>query len=53
MLNTNLEINGKSLPVQILEDKDLKQMGISEEEFYNLAMNDLQNGLSLESLADE
>lgn len=53
MLNTNLEIDGKSLPVQILENKDLVLMGLSEEEFCNLALKDSNNGLSLESLANE
>jgi hypothetical protein len=39
--------------IHVLEEKDLKQMCISEEEFYNLAQKDLKNGLSLESLGDE
>jgi hypothetical protein len=53
VLTTNLEIEGKALAVQLLDSKDLEQMGMSEEEFYNLALQDANNGLTLESLANE
>jgi len=51
MSNNNYEIDNQHS--QVLENKDLESMCLSEKEFYKLAQKDLEHKLNSESFVNE